>query len=180
MQKHLIVRVITSILLSNNCTMRISTQLSQQDFINANFATMLTRRTLRFVLYVYALLIVISVATTIGSKERVLPGILPAVIILGIFAMVFYFSIKKAYTSNPRAGERIDYIFTDEKLEINGESFSSEMTWKKVPRVTLTKSWLMIWQNSQYANVIPRAGLDEFALKKIKDILTGNSVTNNI
>src|SRR6478736_4332950 len=131
--------------------MTVRTKLSQEDFINASFATMISRRYTRIILIVFLCIMTFNIITSLGRSNPVLPTIIPAVIMLTLFAGILYFSIKKAYKNNPVAGETIDYTITPEQLQMVGETYKAELAWSNIPKVTLTGKWLFIWHNSQLA-----------------------------
>jgi hypothetical protein len=84
------------------------------------------------------------------------------------------------YRSNARIKETIEYNFGDKYLEVKGDSFSSQLTWDKIYRVTRTKNWLLIWQSRQVANVIPLRDIWAGDVTRLKEILDSHQVKNNL
>jgi len=121
-----------------------------------------------------------NIITSLGRSNPVLPTIIPAVIMLTLFAGILYFSIKKAYKNNPVAGETIDYTITPEQLQMVGETYKAELAWSNIPKVTLTGKWLFIWHNSQLARAIPRRDITETFIAELKSILNKNGVKHNL
>jgi hypothetical protein len=104
--------------------------------------------------------------------------IIAPVILLGIFPLMVFIKAKKLYGAS-RAGEKIIYEFQDNQFLITGESFSSQLSWDKIYKVTTTKNWIFIWQNSQQANPIPKKDIWEGEILKLREILDRNKVKHN-
>ncbi len=160
--------------------MTVTVKLSQSDFLKANLAV-LSKRPL-FLLIMCCMLFIVgsNSVMAIGRGKSALPELLPALIVVIIFGSLMYFGIRRSYTGNKRAGETIAYSFADENLVIQGESFRSELSWDKVYKVSTSKNWLLVWQNRQIANAIPKASIPEGGLTVIKNVLDKNGVKNNL
>ena len=101
-------------------------------------------------------------------------------LLFGFFFIAYMpFSIyrtgKKNFSSYSRLQEKIIYEFTDEKIKLIGETFNSEMDWTKIHKILELKDWVLIYQNSQFFNLIPKESfsdkLDEFKdLVKMKGV----------
>ena len=63
------------------------------------------------------------------------------------------------------------YEFNDETITTTGESFSAKLTWDKIYSVTENKDWVLIWQNQQVANVLPKRDFLNEDLKTFKEIV---------
>ncbi|MBL0183120.1 MAG: YcxB family protein [Chitinophagaceae bacterium] len=74
----------------------------------------------------------------------------------------------------------MEYRFDGSNLVIKGESFKSELSWDKIPKVTQTKNWLLIWQGGQIANAIPKRDIPDGLPAELKAILAKNGVKNNL
>lgn len=53
------------------------------------------------------------------------------------------------------------YEFTSEKIKITGETFNSELDWGKTYEIKELKDWILIYQNRQVANVLPKESFGE-------------------
>ena len=100
--------------------------------------------------------------------------------ILLVFPISIYWSAARNYHSNQRLAERMTYTFTEEDIFIQGESFSTQMSWNKVHKVALLRNWVLIYSSRQIANIIPVADfgshIGEFsALVKRKRLVKGKS-----
>ena len=97
-------------------------------------------------------------------------------LILGLFLTIglrvqVYFSAKRNYKTDGRVGERIEYLFDNDEIRITGESFSSRLTWDKIYSVTENKDWVLIWQNQQIANFVPKRDFKDSELTSFKEIV---------
>lgn len=81
--------------------------------------------------------------------------------IIALLPVSVYWSGKKNFSSNGRLQEKIIYEFTDEKIKITGETFSSEMDWAKTHKIIELKNWIIIHQNRQTANILPKESFGE-------------------
>ncbi len=77
-------------------------------------------------------------------------------IIIAIIPFSIYIESKKNFSSHGRLKEKIIYEFTDEKISITGETFHSDMDWTKVYKVLELNSWILIYQNRQIFNLLPK------------------------
>ncbi|MGE5107680.1 MAG: YcxB family protein [Sphingobacteriales bacterium] len=160
--------------------MDINTSLSEKEYINASLTIMLSKITIRIFLGLNLLIIISNAFMNIITAKSILPGILSPVIILSAFLAITYFSLKRAYKNNPGIKENIAYQFQENNLVIKGESFSSELTWNKIKKVTKSKKWLLIWQTNQIANAIQRNSVTEEDMNSLKEILLKHNVKNNL
>ena len=94
--------------------------------------------------------------------------------------LMTYYAARKNYRTNKRISETIEYQFDKDSLIIKGESFNSQLTWDKFYKVTQTKNWILIWQNRQVANPIPKRDIWEGQLADLKLILNEHKVKNNL
>ena len=47
------------------------------------------------------------------------------------------------------------YDFSTKKISVKGETFIMELDWKKLYEVKELGGWLLLYQNSKMANIIP-------------------------
>lgn len=90
------------------------------------------------------------------------------------------FKAFKIYQSNPRVNEVREYTFENDFLKIQGETFYQQFTWSKLYKVTRTKDWLYIWQDSVTALPISKKDLSKDCLIYLKILLQNNGVQNNL
>ena len=160
--------------------MTIKTKLSQKEYINASLTVIMARPVVRIFLVMFGFVILVNIAINFTKQGASILTVVPMIIVPIIFCVVFYFKLKTAYSNNSRISETITYGFDKTNFNMAGESFKAELSWKKIYKVTLTKKWVLIWQNKQIANAIPKIDLPGSDLDELKDILTANGVKNNL
>jgi YcxB-like protein len=82
--------------------------------------------------------------------------ILFGLFIIAVLPFTIYRNAKKNFSTHGILQETIIYEFTDDKIKMIGESFNSEMDWTKIHKIVELKNWILIYQNRQIANVIPK------------------------
>ena len=145
--------------------MIVETQLTLDSYIRLIFT--LTYRK-GFIVFITAmgLLSLISVFFPFGAaglpgNEPFYPQLLPGLFILVVIPLVTYIGAKKNYYSNARLSERITYEFTEEKIIIRGESFTTEQDWAKLYQVKEIRNWVLLYQSRQIANLISKAAFGD-------------------
>lgn len=73
--------------------------------------------------------------------------------------LISYFGVKRNFASNPRVSEEMQYYFTNDTIEITGESFNSSMTWDKVFMLKETNSHVLIYHDQIIAQFINKKSL---------------------
>ncbi|MDB5127649.1 MAG: hypothetical protein JWQ85_1881 [Mucilaginibacter sp.] len=90
--------------------------------------------------------------------------------VIFVLPISIYFSAKKNFTSNKRLQGEIEYEFTDDKMMVRGNSFSSELGLNETFKIEELKQWFLIYQSKQTANFISKANLSEQELIELRDI----------
>jgi hypothetical protein len=161
--------------------MIIKTKLSEKDFINVNFVLLYKKALIKILTGISFLGLLIFIASlTFAPISFPISSVFYIVFVLGVLPLVTFFTAKKNYKSNKRISEDIEYQFHPDALFVTGESFTSQLSWDKIHKVTKTKNWLLIWQSSQMANVIPLQNMFTSELDDLKSILLQKSVKNNL
>lgn len=160
--------------------MLIKTKLSERDFINANLVMLYSKPFLKFATgLVVGSCIIFFICSFFLPSVSIRSALFP-VLAISALPLATYFSAKKIFKKSTTLGEHIDYEFDAEVIKIQGESFNGQLPWNKVHKVTKTKNWLLIWQNSQQASPIPRRNVRELDLPRIAEILNKQGVKNNL
>lgn len=160
--------------------MNIKTTLTQKDFVNLNFLLLYRKTLVKIATGIFLLFLFISLISAAMGNHVKLTEYTGPILMIVVLPLVTYLSARKNYKSNERIKETITYDFQPEDLVINGESFNSRLSWGKVYKVTQTKNWLLIWQNKQMANGIPRRDVWDGELESLKNILNSHHVKNNL
>ena len=82
-----------------------------------------------------------------------------------------YGTARKRFKSNNRINELITYVFTNELIHINGESFKTEMTWAKLYMIKELNNWILIYITKDSATPILKDSFNELQLKRFKEIV---------
>jgi hypothetical protein len=106
-------------------------------------------------------------------------------LVAGFFMAVYmpiavYRNAIKTFRSNKLLQERITYLFDMEKLEVVGESFNSELAWKSIHKILEFNNWVLIYQNSAVANLIPLKSFEPNQLASFKTLIKEMSGTYSI
>lgn len=154
--------------------------MTEKDYINVNFVLLYRRVFVKIFtgIMIFCVLFTLLAAAffSIGSYSSLIgPGV-----ILFVFPLLTYFSAKQNYASNQRMTETIEYQFGEDNLVVKGESFNAQLSWDKIYKVTQTKNWVLIWQNRQVANVIPKKDIWEGQIEELKIILNRHKIKNNL
>lgn len=158
--------------------MIVKTKLTEQDYINASYVLMYNKTStristgIRIIIFVCGILFIPSIFLT-------QQGFLILIVLL-IPPALYYFSFKRTYHSNQRISEPIEYEFERDNFFSRGESFSSHQSWGKIYKVTETRNWLLIYQNAQIANPVPKRDIPDGVLTGLKLILDEHRVKNNL
>ncbi len=92
----------------------------------------------------------------VGTKKPDVFDLWKPLFFLGFLYFFFWNTARKAYDSNKRLGETIEYRFDEDHLIVTGESFSAELTWAKIHKVAQTEKWILIYQTRNAANFIAK------------------------
>jgi len=161
--------------------MDIKTQLSEKDFIKVNFLLLYKKKFAKIITAMAIFVLIISIITGLNNPKYLsFTQIIFPIAMMIWLPLLTYFSAKKNFSSNKRISEVIEYKFEKDFLDIKGESFSSQLSWDKIYKVNKTKNWVLIWQNSQVTNVIPRRNLWEGEVTGLKEILNNHKVKNDL
>ena len=159
--------------------MIIKTKMTEKDFINVNFVFLYSKIAMKLFTGVISIFFILSILTVAFTKAAYSTVITP-IVLLAAMPLMTYYAARKNYRTNKRISETIEYQFDKDSLIIKGESFNSQLTWDKFYKVTQTKNWILIWQNRQVANPIPKRDIWEGQLADLKLILNEHKVKNNL
>jgi len=159
--------------------MKIETKLDFKRYLKLTYVLLYRKPVMIFLTICGLLMFILSILYFLGSKSLFAdPPYFQVVFGLFVIALLpfsIYKSARKNFSSHGRLQEKITYEFTDEKIKLIGESFNSEMSWDKTYKILELKNWILIYQNRQAINILPKdsfgENLTEFkALVKSKNI----------
>jgi len=149
----------------------LTIKLSINDYIKANYHLVYRRWTFKFITGtgIFLLLILLTSIDELTEFPWLPLG-------FGLFMtfglpILLYFVAKRNYKSDGRISETIVYEFDSDNFLVEGESFNSKQSWNKVYSVTESKDWIVIWQNKQIGNFVPKRDFKEGELQKLKGMV---------
>lgn len=148
----------------------LTTKLSINDFIKVNYHMLYRKWAIKGMTGFGLFFILLSLFTLMSGDFSWFLLIFGLFLTVGLPVQV-YFAAKRNYKTDGRVSETIEYLFDNEEVKIAGESFNSRLTWDKIYSVTENKNWILIWQNQQIANVVPKRDFKEDELKLFKEIV---------
>lgn len=148
----------------------LTTKLSINDFIKVNYHMLYRKWAIKGMTGFGLFFILLSLFTLMSGDFSWFLLIFGLFLTVGLPVQV-YFAAKRNYKTDGRGSETIEYLFDNEEVKIAGESFNSRLTWDKIYSVTENKNWILIWQNQQIANVVPKRDFKEDELKLFKEIV---------
>jgi hypothetical protein len=155
--------------------LRVTTKLTFEDFRKVNFYFLYRKTGTKVSLAIGAILLLIigfSYLTEMPFFNQ-FPAI-PFALALAMTILPPYSvfrTARKNYESNKMINEKIEYEFDKDQISISGESFHSKFSWDKIYELSTTKSWFLIWQTRQVANVIPRRDISDNQIETIKGLV---------
>jgi len=160
--------------------MIIKTKLTKQDFIKLNFTMLYRKPVIIIFTFFIGLLFLLGVAGLLFSNIDTSSQVAISFTMLIFLPVTTYINSIKNFKASNRITEPFEYSFEDTQLSIKGESFSVQLSWDKIHKVTLLKNWLLVWQSKQLANPIVRRDIGEGQIKELKQFLDRVKVKNNL
>lgn len=96
-------------------------------------------------------------------------------IAFGFFGLVYlpyvvWRSSRRAYKTNKNLQERMTYIFDQDEMHVNGESFKSSVSLKSIYQLKESREWLLLYQSKTSFNIIPKSSMTDEQIKTIKSL----------
>jgi hypothetical protein len=160
--------------------MVIRSKLAEKDFINVSFLLLYSKTAIKIFTGMVSVAVLIMLFTIIVIPKAHSSQIIVPLIMMIALPLLTYISAKRGFKSNQRISETIEYQFEQDFLSMKGETFNAQLSWEKIHKVTKTKNWILIWQNSQMANPIHKRDVQESQISELKDFLESHHVKNNL
>ncbi|MFC6997451.1 YcxB family protein [Rufibacter roseus] len=77
-------------------------------------------------------------------------------LVMVAWPFLLFYSVKRSFLRNTSLQETITYTFTEQEMQVQGETFTSRVKWKDVYRIQESRDLLIVWHNPQVANIIPK------------------------
>ncbi len=114
---------------------------------------------------------ILLLSNIFGSYNDGLVPFCLGIYIVFIRPIFVYRLYRKNFYSTKPLQENITYEFTEEKMKITGESFSSELQMNSLYKIKELNNWFLIYTNRQVANLVPKKNLTENEVLAIRSIL---------
>ncbi|WP_066829645.1 YcxB family protein [Rufibacter ruber] len=90
---------------------------------------------------------------------------------VGLPALLRY-NIKRNFRKNNTLQAPITYTFTDTGMSAVGETFTTNIAWEKIYKLTENNKLIVIWQNNQIANILPKRFFSQGELEVFRELAT--------
>ena len=154
--------------------------MTKNDFVALNIYILFRKGIVRFVMAIGLLSLLNIMLFPFPRTEPSFKEVFIPIIIMAQFPLITYFAAKKNFNAKNRLRELILYEFRQHQFAMTGESFSQEVSWEKIFKVTKSKKWLLVWQSRNLANGIPLELFQEEELASLKSLLLANNIRNNL
>lgn len=81
---------------------------------------------------------------------------------------LIYFTIRRSYRSSSHLREKLEITFDPDIIKIKGESFYTELQWNKMYKITELHNWILIYQNTLSAILLPKESFTDNMLEEFK------------
>ncbi|NML56188.1 YcxB family protein [Chryseobacterium cheonjiense] len=155
--------------------MTVKTLITFQDFLMFHLKSSLVRL-IAFPLMILLFFIMKQYADDYSEKEIWLSASMWLVIMFLFVVIRSFFRLKFAFKSNKKIQEYISYNFTDEKIQMKGETFDEDFTWNSIYKVKENKDWFLIYQTAQTMNMVPKKFFTKDQILEFRDLIRKNNV----
>ena len=142
--------------------MTIETKVSFKEYVMLLYRLTYKKPVMKLLLFVAVAMVV----WIIGYYSNILPVPKPTIYQYTTFVLitivqptVIYSTIRKNYRSSSHLKEELKIEFTTNEIRMRGESFYTVLDWAKMYKVQELKDWVLIYQNSLSAIIIPKRSL---------------------
>lgn len=133
-------------------------------------------RLIAFPLLIVLFFIVKLFADGNSEKEILLSASMWLGIMFVFIVIRSFLRLRFAFSSNKKIQESITYIFTEEKIRTEGETFDAEFAWNTVYKVKENKEWFLIYQSAQTMNMVPKKYFTKDEITGLRRMITENNV----
>jgi len=157
-------------------TIQVITKIPEEDYLKLLFRQFYKKPVFIVLLIIGFIQLLLSLLHfTNIFNEQPYTNLLIGFLIIVIIPILIYRNAIKNYKSNRRLNETIIYEFDLEQIRIKGESFKSEMDWKKIHKLKETKDFILIYHNKTVANIILKKDFKNNDLLRFKEMVKNMS-----
>ncbi len=91
--------------------------------------------------------------------------------VVGIPLLMYYQALKN-YKTNMLLKEKSIYLFDSKSVKITGDNFNSDLPWKAMYRVKESSNWILLYQNRQVANLLPKCCFSKQQLSDFRNLVS--------
>ena len=153
--------------------MTVVTKVSFKEYVILLYRLTYKKPVMKLLLFVAAVMVV----WIVGYYSKILPVPKPAIyqyitffLITIVQPLVIYNTIRQNYRSSSHLKEQLKIEFTQTEIKMHGDSFYTVLEWAKIYKVQELKDWILIYQNSLSAIIIPKRSLTG-KLREFKHLL---------
>ena len=160
--------------------MKIITKIEFKDYLSWNIQ-MILRKPIMLVFPSAILIILFNNLDIILSFD--IFSLLYVVVVLLIIIWIPIRTRKKIryeFESNKSIQEEITYQFSNEKIEIVGETFHSEVSWTTIFKINELKNWFMIYQGNNTVNLVPKKNFTQQQKQDLRTLITSHNITSKL
>jgi len=159
--------------------MTIETQITFKDFLIFHLKSSL----IRFIVYpvIISVFISINFYNIENGGGEFLRIVSICVFVFFIFMILqTYFSLKNAFYSNNQIQESIIYTFTNEVIQMKGETFEEDFSWNSVYKIKENQDWFLIYQSAQTMNMVSKKDFTKDQILELRNIIKNNHVKSKL
>ncbi len=148
-------------------------RISYRDYRNLLIGLYL-RKPIFIVVYSISFLFVIMFLMNVESVTQLIDTKSFFFAFLGVLFLSPFFTIikiKKLYNTNKVFQEELNYILTNDSINIKGETVESNQKWTHFYQVRVTKDFFMFYQGKMVATLLHKAMFSESELSEFNDFI---------
>jgi hypothetical protein len=140
-----------------------------------------------FLLFIFILftlfLLIFSTKTELNESYNSLINSGPTFLVLFLIPIIHYaiiYNNSKRLIKNYRLSENIEFIFNKDFFEEKGETFDIKHYWEKLYKVKECKSYFLIYQNKNLANIIPKTKITNNQYNELKELFNSLNIKKSL
>lgn len=161
---------------------KISTQLTLDDFKNYNFYALYRNKTvwvLRIIGGVIILFALLALFSEAPSMTDIFTSLVMGLILVSLSPLMIILFAKRNFSSNKELSEPIAYEFDEHSVSSASAYAQTKTPWANLFKVAVSKNWLILYRSRQVANIIPVRYFTQQQIDKIKQFVLLNKVKAN-
>lgn len=161
--------------------MKITVNLTQNEFTKLTLLMLLKRLQIVFLLTLFVLVFLITGTLAFWSKDISLLYLSACSFLL--ILIVFYgirSNARKYYQQNKAVGDAIVYDISSHQISLQKGDYKKTIAWKNILRLNKKLGMLLFWENKLVVHVIPIRSLTENQYQELVQIAQSNNIPNQL